>query len=129
MKAWIAEGLLIEILSARTGEVEKAFATPLLPADQVFSDERFANLYGDYLVVHGNANNSVIYRTTDGTRTGAFFGRAIAGNGKLGLIAATNHDQEVILYDAATGRELKRVTVDEFPLAARFIPEKGVLLV
>jgi hypothetical protein len=71
----------------------------------------------------------VIYRVADGVRTGAFYGRAIAGDGKLGLIAATNRDQDVILYDAATGKELKRVTVDQFPRAARFVAEKSALLV
>jgi DNA-binding beta-propeller fold protein YncE len=62
-------------------------------------------------------------------RTGAFYGRAIAGDGKLGLIAATNRDQDVIVYDAATGKELKRMTVDQLPRAARFIAAKNALLV
>jgi len=62
-------------------------------------------------------------------RLGAFYGTAIAGDGKLGLIAATNREQEIILYDATKGRELKRVTVDHLPRAARFIEEKKALLV
>ena len=62
-------------------------------------------------------------------RLGAFFGRPIAGDGKLGLIAATNRDQEIIIFDAANARALKRVTVDHLLRAARFIPEKNALLV
>ena len=62
-------------------------------------------------------------------RLGAFYGRAIAGDGKLGLIATTNRDQDVTIRDAKTGKQLKHVTVDHFPLAARFIAEKNALLV
>jgi hypothetical protein len=79
--------------------------------------------------VHGNSNNSVIYRLSDGQRLGAFYGRAIAGDGKLGLIAATNRDQEVMILDATTGKELKRVIVDHLPRAARFIAGKNALMV
>ena len=89
----------------------------------------WSTLYGDYLVVHGAYNNSVIYRISDGMRLGAFYGRAIAGDGKLGLIATTNRDQDVTIRDAKTGKQLKQVTVDHFPLAARFIAEKKALLV
>jgi hypothetical protein len=66
---------------------------------------------------------------SDGMRLGAFYGTAIAGDGKLGLIAATNREQEIILYDATNGKELKRATVANLPRAARFIPEKKELLV
>jgi hypothetical protein len=125
---WVPQGLLIVVVSSRTGEIQHALVTPELHYANS-RDRRSAELYGDYLVVHGNFNNSVIYRLSDGVRTGAFYGRAIAGDGKLGLIAATNRDQEVILYDAATGKELKRVTVDHLPRAARFIPAKNALLV
>ena len=86
-------------------------------------------MYGDYAVVHGSLNNSTIYRISDGKRQGAFYGRAIAGDGKMGLIAATNRDQEVTIYDAMNGKELKQVTVDQVPCAARFVKEKNALLV
>ena len=53
-------------------------------------DRRWAEEYGDFLVVHGNHNDSTIYRASNGERVGAFFGRVIAGaTGKLGLSAAT----------------------------------------
>lgn len=123
---WINQGLLIEVVDSHTGELKRAIQVPERASSNV---ARTAALYGGYLVVHGVANNSVIYRIADGVRTGAFYGRAIAGDGKLGLIAATNRDQDVIVYDAATGRELKRVIVDQFPRAARFIAAKNTLLV
>jgi roadblock/LC7 domain-containing protein len=126
---WIPQGLLVEVVANRTGEIRREIAVPERHEQLGGRDERAAALYGDYLVVRGNYNNSVIYRVSDGVRTGAFYGRAIAGNSELGLIAATNRNQEIAIYDAATGRELKRVTVDHIARAARFIPSKNALLV
>jgi outer membrane protein assembly factor BamB len=126
---WLPIGMLVEILDSRTGAVRRQIALPQPHYRDQYLDKRSAVLYGDYLVVRGNYNNSTIYRVSDGKRLGAFYGRAIAGDGKLGLIAATNRDQEIILYDANTGKELKRVTVDHLPRAARFIPDKKALLV
>jgi len=80
-------------------------------------------------VVHGNYNNSVIYRVSDGMRLGAFYGTAIAGDSKMGLIAAINRIQDVSIYDARTGAELKAVTLDHSPRAARFVPDSNRLLV
>ncbi|MGA2851895.1 MAG: M48 family metalloprotease [Terracidiphilus sp.] len=126
---WLPKGLLVEILDSRTGEIRRQLALPQAVYQDDNHDNRSAALYGDYLVVHGNENNSTIYRISDGMRLGAFYGTSIAGDGKLGLIAATNREQEIILYDATNGRELKRVTVDHSPRTARFIPEKNELLV
>jgi hypothetical protein len=123
---WYSIGQLIEVVDSHTGETRRMLQVPQRYGGD---NQLWSSLYGDYLVVHGNFNNSVIYRVSDGMRMGAFYGRAIAGDGKLGLIAATNRDQDVTILDAKTGRQLKQVTVDNFPRAARFIPEKNALLV
>jgi Peptidase family M48 len=126
MKEWVQRGLLIEIVNARTGEIQRVIHTPTRPASD---DDRWTALYGDYLAVHGNVNNTVVYRVSDGARTVAFYGRVLAGDGKMGLLAVNNRDQEVIVYNAATGAEVSRVTVDHLPRAARFIPDTNTLLV
>jgi WD40 repeat protein len=126
---WLPVGTLVEVLDGRTGEVRRQISVPQYSREDFTADSRSAELYGDYLVVYGNYNNSTIYRISDGKRLGAFYGKAIAGDGKLGLIAATNREQEIILYDATNGKELKRVIVDHLPRAARFIPEKNALMV
>jgi len=126
---WLPLGMLVEVLDSRTGEARRQIATPQFSDEDAGYDRRSAALYGDWLVIHGNYNNSTIYRFSDGKRMGAFFGRAMAGDGKLGLIAASNRDQEISILDAATGKELKRFTVDHLPRAARFIAEKNALLV
>jgi WD40 repeat protein len=124
---WYSIGQLIEIVDSHTGEIKRMLQAPERHGNGGY--QIWSTLYGDYLVVHGAYNNSVIYRISDGMRLGAFYGRAIAGDGKLGLIATTNRDQDVTIRDAKTGKQLKQVTVDHFPLAARFIAEKNALLV
>jgi WD40 repeat protein len=126
---WVSMGLFIEIVDAHTGEVRREIQVPARWEYGDNEDVRWAALYGDFLVVHGNHNNSDIYRASDGVRLGAFYGRVLTGDGKLGLLAATNRDQEVIVYDARNGKELKRVVVDHFPRAARFVAAKNALLV
>jgi hypothetical protein len=74
-------------------------------------------------------NNTVVYRLSNGTRTCAFYGRVLAGDGAQGLLAVNNRDQEMIVYDASSGRELVRTNVDHLPRVARFVNEGRSLLV
>ena len=124
---WIAQGMLVEVVDSHTGELRRALQVP--ERSDAGGGDRNATVYGDYLVVRGAENNSVIYRLSDGARLGAFFGRVIAGDPQLKLLAATNRDQDVMILDATCGRELKRVTVDQLPRAARIIPGRNQLLV
>ena len=126
---WVKHGLLVEALDSRSGEVLRTVELPQAAAEHGSKDRRTASLYGGFLAVHGNSNNTTIYRLSDGQRLGSFYGRAIAGDEKLGLIAATNREQEIMILDAKDGRELSRFTVDHMPRAARFVAEKNALLV
>jgi hypothetical protein len=125
---WISAGLLIEVINSRTGEIRRALKAPERNSSWR-TEYRWTSLYGDYLVVHGASNNCVIYRVADGVRLGAFYGWPIAGDGKMGLVAATNRDQEVTVYDLTNGKRLKSVTLDQIPQTARFVAEKNALLV
>ena len=127
MNEWVSHAFFVEVVDSHTGAVQRELEVPQEAGWDY--DNRWADLYGDFLVVHGNHNDSTIYRAANGERVGAFFGRVIAGDGKLGLLAATNRDQDIMILDARNGNELKRVTVDHLPLAARFIPQKNALLV
>ncbi len=121
------QGTLIEIVSNRTGAVERAIAAPQLTSSR--REERTAALFGSLLAVYGNNNNTVVYRTSDGTRLLAFFGRALAGDDRLGLIASTNRHQGLTVYDVADGKQRLSVTLDQNVLAARFVPKQKQLLV
>lgn len=120
-------GTLVEVVSNRTGKVERAIAAPQLPAGR--GEEQAAGLFGNLLAVYGNHNNTVIYRASDGARLLAFFGRALAGDDGLGMVAATNRPQELNVYDVATGKQVLGVTLDHTVLAARFVPGEKRLLV
>jgi hypothetical protein len=120
-------GLVVEVISRRTGAPERLIVAPEVGFGS--SDERMAALYGDLLAIHGENNDSVVYRTSDGARLLAFSGHAIAGDASMGLIAASNRPQDVTVYDVATGKKVASVTLDHFVLAARFVPEKKQLLV
>ena len=128
-KEWIAEGLVLELVNARTGEVQRVLQTPTRPAGIFRNDYRWADVFGNYVAVHGNINNTVVYRLSDGVRTGAFYGRVLGGDGAQGLLAVANRDQELMVYDAATGNQIKRVMVDHQPRVARFVASQKALLV
>jgi WD40 repeat protein len=120
-------GLVVEVISRRTGIPERLVVAPETSSGRGF--ERTASLFGDLLAIRGDSNTTVVYRLSDGARLLAVFGRAIAGDVGLGLIAATNRPQEVTIYEVATGKQVQRVTLDNEVLAARIIPEKKQLLV
>jgi len=127
LKEWIASGLVIEIVDAHSGEVQRVLQTPTRPAWE--KDARWVDVYGNYAAVHGNLNNTTVYRLSDGVRTCAFYGRVFAGDGARGLLAVNNRGQEMIVYDASNGNEVKRVTLDHLPRAARFVASTNSLLV
>jgi hypothetical protein len=120
-------GTLVEIVSNRTGKVEHAIESPQLASYR--REERSAALFGDLLAVYGNHNNTTIYRVSDGAMMLGFFGRALAGDESLGMIAATNRPQELDIYDVKTGKQILGVTLDHEVLAARFVPQSKELLV
>lgn len=120
-------GLIVEVVVRRTGKPQRLVVAP--ETSFQFRDGRSAALYGDLLAIQGSNNNTVVYRLSDGARLLAFFGHAIAGDARLGLIAATNQPQEVTVYDVTTGKEVLRATLDHYPLTARIFPDKRQLLV
>lgn len=119
-------GTLVEVVSNRTGQVEHALLGPQRGAQ---GDQRTAGLFSGYLAIYGNHNDTTVYRLADGIRILAFFGRALAGDDTLGMIAATNRPQELNLYDAVHGKLLARYLLDQNLIAARFLPQQKQLLV
>ena len=122
-------GLLVEVVDGHTGEILHAMQVPMRWDSSNGSDTRTESVYEDYLLVRGIYNNTVIYRLSDGKRLGAFFGRTVTCDPSMGLVAATNRDQDVIIYDANTGKALFRVRLDQLVQAARFDSANKTLLV
>jgi hypothetical protein len=121
------QGTLVEVIANRTGAVEHAFVAPQLSSFR--REERTAALFGNLLAVYGNSNNTAVYRVSDGSRLFAFFGRALAGDDGLGLVAATNRPQELTIYSVADGAARLNVKLDHNILAARYVPGQKKLLV
>ena len=127
IKEFEERGLVVEVMDARTGTPQRIYVAPELPGRN--GDHRSANLFDGLLTIYGSQNNSVVYDAATGKRRMAFFGRVLTADGKLGLVAGTNQPQEVSIYDVNTGRRLERVMLDNYPLAARFVPGTRTLLV
>jgi hypothetical protein len=128
-------GLLTELVDSQTGAVLRQLVSPEASADRWFqlrtsgSDDRGSAAFGNWIVVHGRHNDNTVYDALTGARLMAFWGRAIAGDSRMGLIAARNREQELIVYQAATAREVLHVTLDTAVQAAQFLPENKQLLV
>lgn len=122
-------GTVVAVIANRTGKLEHVFFAPQLFIGNRPSDERTANLFGSLLAVYGNNNATTVYRVSDGSRLLAFFGRALAGDDTLGMVAATNRIQELNIYDTAHGKLLAHYLLDQAVIAARFVPERKQLLV
>jgi len=73
------------------------------------------------VLARGEHGNTVIYRMADGSKVGEFFGFAVATDAGAGLIAATNREDEILLVDEHSGKEIKRFTVGSPVRLARIV--------
>lgn len=127
-------GMLTELVDSQTGAVLRQVVSPQALTEYWWqttasgSDDRSAAAFGNLVVVHGKHTGNTVYDAKTGARLMAFWGRPIAGNDKMGLLAVRNREQELTVYEAATGREVLHVTLDTAVRAAEFLPEKKQLL-
>jgi hypothetical protein len=70
----------------------------------------------------------VIYRISDASKVGEFFGYPIATDAGAGVIAASNREGEIIFVDEHSGKELKRFMLGSPILAARIITNQAKFL-
>jgi len=132
------QGILVELMDSQTGNVLGQLIAPegsrvrwssnSRRFESDVSDERRADVFGDLAAIRGNDENTVVYNWKTGKRLMACWGSVLAGDGKRGLLAVTNRDQEVIAYDTQTGKPLARVMLDHMVLGTRFAPDKRQLL-
>ncbi len=104
-------GLLIETVALATGAPLQQVVIPEADLSRGLNDERHAAVSGEYVLVHGEHGNTAIYRLYDGSKVGEFFGQPIATSAPLGIIAASNREDEIVLLDERTAREVKRITL------------------
>ena len=117
-------GLLIETVMPETGAPLEQVVIPEADLTRGSNDVRRATISGEFVLVKGEHGNTVIYRMTDGSKVGEFFGQPVATDAGAGLIAATNRDEEILLVDEETGKEIKRFSFGSPVRLARIITDR-----
>jgi WD40 repeat protein len=118
------KGLLIETVTLETGAPLEQVALPEVDLSRGWNDDRFAQISGEYALVHGEHSNTVIYRLDTGEKVGEFFGTPLATDSTSGLIAALNREDEILLVDERTGKEIERFTLGSPARLARIVTGK-----
>lgn len=114
-------GLLIETVDGHTGAPLEQVALPELDLTNGSNDERYAQLSGEYLLVNGEHGNTAIYKIDTGAKVGEFFGLPVASDASKALIAAVNREDEILLVDEKTGKEMQRFTLGSPVRLARIV--------
>jgi hypothetical protein len=122
------KGLLLETVAPETGAPLQQVIVPEVDLTGGWNDERHATVSGSFVLAQGEHGNTAIYRLEDGIKVGEFFGSPLNSDSVLGIIAAINREQEVLLVDERTGRELQRLTFDSPVRLARIVNGKDKML-
>lgn len=123
------KSLLIETVTPETGAPLEQVALPEVDLSHGWDDERLAQISGEFVLVRGEHNNTVIYRLDTGAKVSEFFGSPVATDAETGLIAATNREDEILLVNEKTGAEIERFTMGSPLRLARIITSQKQLLV
>jgi hypothetical protein len=122
------KGLLLETVVSGTGSPVEEVIVPEVDLSRGWFDARRAMVSGKFLLARGEDGVTAIYRMEDGTRVGEFIGSAVATDGGVGVIAAVNREDEILLVEECSGKELKRFTLGSPVRAARIIAGKEKML-
>jgi WD40 repeat protein len=122
-------GLLLETVVPETGAPLQQVIVPEADLTGGWNDERHAIVSGNFVLAEGEHGNTAIYRIEDGTKVGEFFGWPLSSDAALGIIAAANREQEILLVDERSGRELQRLTFGSPVRLARIVNGKDKTLV
>jgi hypothetical protein len=117
-------GLLLETVVPETGAPLEQVAVPEADLTNGLGDARQAMVSGEFVLVRGEHGNTVIYRLDTGAKIGEFFGLPVATDATLSLVAATNREDEIVLVEESTGKELKRFSLGSAVRVARIIRGK-----
>ncbi len=123
------KGLLLEVVDKHTGQHLHELVVPDRDVSGGWSDTRRGVATGNFILIKGELDNTVIYRASDATRIGEVFGSPIAWNSDLHLFCARNRDNEIAVYDTATAKEQVHYSFDAAVRLAVFQPTTKVLLV
>jgi WD40 repeat protein len=116
------KGLLLELVAPETGA---PLLQVILPeANLSRNDHRDAKVSGDFALARNEGDNTTIYRLSDGARIGEFVGDSLATDASGGIVAALHREDEIVVIDEHTGKELRRITLGSRVLAGHIVGSK-----
>jgi len=118
------KGLLIETVNADTGAPLEQVVIPEADLSGGQNDVRRAMVSGEFVLARGEHGNTAIYRLGNGTKVGEFFGYPVATNAAADLVAAVNREDEILMVDERSGKELSRFALGSPVRAARIVTGK-----
>lgn len=123
------KGLLLEVVDKHSGRSLHQLVVPDRDLTKGWADTRRGIAMGDFVLIRGELDNTVIYRISAGTRIGEVFGSPVAHNGDLHLFCVRNRDNELVIYDAATAKEQRQYNFDSPVRFASFQTSAKAVLV
>ena len=124
-------GFLIEVLDKHSGAYLRGVVADIRRHDY-FSESRTSlhtRAFGDFVAIESQLGSTVVYRFSTGARLGEVFGEIVAQDEASGLFCVSDHDNDLVIYDAATVSERKHYTYAARVRLAEFLPGKKQLLV
>ena len=118
------KGLLLETVLPETGAPLEQVIVPEVDLSRGWFDSRRAMVSGKFVLARGEDRVTTIYRLNNGSVVGEFFGAPMATDSAIGMVAAVNRENEILLVDEQNGRELKRYTFASPVRLARFMGGK-----
>jgi len=118
------KGILLETVAAETGEPLQQVILPEVDLTHGHNDRRSATVSGQFVLAEGEHDNTSIYRLGTGAKVGEFFGWPVATDAEAGIIAASNREEEIIVFAERSGKEISRFTLGSPVLAAQISGNK-----
>jgi hypothetical protein len=122
------KGLLLETVAPLTGAPLQQVIIPEADQSGGRNDLRRAIISGDVVLARGEHGNTAIYSLATGAKIGEFFGFTVATDANAGVIAAENREEEILIVDERTGKELERFTLGSPVRAARIVNSSEKML-
>ena len=123
-------GFLVEVIDKHTGAYLRGVVADVPHQGWDWESALLrAAVFGDFALIQGRLDSTVVYRFSTGARLGEVFGEIVAQDAASGLFCVNNADNELLIYDAATVRERKHFTFAARVRFAEFLPARKELLV
>lgn len=123
-------GFLVEVLDKHTGAYLRGVVADVSHGGWWRSATHLRTAaFGDFALIEGRFDSTIVYRFSTGARLGEVFGEIVAQDAASGMFCVSNSDNDLVVYDAATVRELRHFTFATRVRFAQFLPARKQLLV